>query len=156
MGDFFNGLIVPPRGTEDKSMELRKLTEDLAVTGQIDPADVPQLAAQGIRAIICNRPDGEAPDQPLYRSIEQAAAAQGMQIVYQPVVSGAIGDEDVEAFEKVLETLPKPVLAYCRSGTRCTALWSLSEAGKRPVEQILMMARNAGYDMTPLLPRLQR
>ncbi len=137
-------------------MELKKLTDDLAVAGQIDPADMQQLAAEGIRAIICNRPDGEAPDQPSYREIEKAAAAQGIKTVYQPVISGAIGDGDVLAFEQALGELPKPVLAYCRSGTRCTALWSLGEAGKRPVDDILTRALKAGYDMSGLLPRLQK
>jgi sulfide:quinone oxidoreductase len=136
-------------------MKLHKLTDDLAVTGQIDPRDIPLLAAKGIRAIICNRPDGEAAEQPSYRQIEEAAAAQGMKIVYQPV-SGVIGDADAQAFGKALGDLPKPVLAYCRSGTRCTALWSLSEAGKRPVQEILQRTMQAGYDMTGLVPRLEK
>jgi sulfide:quinone oxidoreductase len=136
-------------------MELHELTSDLAVAGQIGPADIPVLAAKGIRAIICNRPDGEAPEQPSYREIERAAAALGIEIVYQPVQSGAMGDGDVQAFEKALNTLPKPALAYCRSGTRCAALWSLSEVRRRPVQDIVRRAMEAGYDLRGLLPRLE-
>ena len=91
-------------------MELRRLTNDLAVAGQVNPSDVPGLAAQGIRAIICNRPDREAPDQPAYAEMEKAAAANGIKIVYQPVVLNAISDEDAENFGKLLNELPKPVL----------------------------------------------
>jgi sulfide:quinone oxidoreductase len=137
-------------------MRLPKLTDDLAVTGQLDPSDVASVAEEGIRAIICNRPDGEASDQPLHREIEREAAARGIAFVYQPVVSGAIADADAIAFEGALRELPKPVLAYCRSGTRCAALWSLSEAGKRSVDDILARTRQAGYDMTALLPRLEK
>lgn len=135
-------------------MALNKLTDELAVAGQIAPADVPALAAEGIRAIICNRPDGEAFEQPPFQDIERAAAENGVQIIYQPVQTGAIGDADVLAFEAAVNDLPKPVLAYCRSGTRCTALWALSEAGKRPVQEILDRAMKAGYDMSGLAPRL--
>jgi|SRR5271165_281839 len=137
-------------------MELRKLTDSLFVSGQIEPAEVPLLAAQGIRALICNRPDGESPEQPTAKAIEEAAAAHGIEIVYQPVVSSSISDADVEAFGKALETLPGPMLAYCRSGTRCTILWALSEAGKRPLQDILLRTMRAGYDMSPIVSRLEQ
>jgi sulfide:quinone oxidoreductase len=136
-------------------MELRKLTDDLFVSAQVEPADIPLLAAQGIRAIICNRPDGEAPGQPNAKAVEEAAAARGIKVVYQPVVASAIGDADVTAFDTALEELPKPVMAYCRTGTRCTVLWSLSQAGKLPTEEILQKAMRAGYDMSPIVPRLE-
>ncbi|HZV20633.1 MAG TPA: TIGR01244 family sulfur transferase [Hyphomicrobiales bacterium] len=136
-------------------MELHKLTDELAVTGQIEPGDISELAAQGIRAIICNRPDGEASGQPGFHELEQAAREHGVQIVYQPVVSGQIGEDDVKEFDQALQSLPKPIVAFCRSGTRSTALWSLSQAGKQPIEDILTAAREAGYDMRPLIPRLQ-
>ena len=42
-------------------------------------------------------------------------------------------------------------LAYCRSGTRSTLLWSLAQAkqGVDP-DQIARLAGNAGYDITPV------
>ncbi len=135
-------------------MELHKLTDDLTVSGQLDPAEIPLLAAEGIRAIICNRPDGEAADQPSFAAIKQAAGAAGIEVVHIPV-AGAIADADAAAFGKALAELPKPILAYCRSGTRSTMLWSLSEAGKLPPEEILLKAARAGYDVSALAPRLQ-
>ncbi len=137
-------------------MELRRLNGDLAVAGQINPRDVPELAAEGIRAIICNRPDGEAPGQPTFAEMEKAAAANGIKIVYQPVVPTAISDADAATFGKLLDELPNPVLIYCRSGLRSTALWALSQAGKLPVEDIVEAAAMAGYDLKPFLPRLVR
>jgi sulfide:quinone oxidoreductase len=138
-------------------MGLHKLTDDLTVAGQIDPAEIPLLAAQGIRSIICNRPDGEVPGQPSFSAVEQAAAASGIEAVNLPVVSNAIGDADAASFGKALEDLPKPILAYCRSGTRSAVLWSLSEAaGKRPIQDILSKAAQAGYDLSALAPRLEK
>ncbi len=137
-------------------MELRRLTNELAVAGQVTPGDLSGLAAQGIRAIICNRPDGEASGQPAYAEIEKAATASGIKIVYQPVPSNAISEADVQAFGKLLDELPRPLLFYCRTGMRSTALWALSQAGKVPVEDIVETAAMAGYDLKALLPRLAR
>jgi len=135
-------------------MELRRLTGDLSVTGQIKPGDVPALAADGFRAIICNRPDGEGYDQPPFAAIEKAAAENGITITYQPVVPTSISDADAATFGKLVDELPKPILVYCRTGTRSTALWALSQAGKLPVEEIVKQAAMAGYDLRPLIPRL--
>ncbi|MEK8044574.1 sulfur transferase domain-containing protein, partial [Burkholderia contaminans] len=55
-------------------MTIRKLTDTLSVSPQIAAADLPALHAAGIRAIICNRPDGEGPDQPTVTEIRAAAA----------------------------------------------------------------------------------
>ncbi len=137
-------------------MELRRLTNELAVAGQIGPADMPALAAEGVRAIICNRPDGEGPGQPTFAEMEKAATANGIKIAYQPVVATSISDNDAATFGKLLDELPKPVLVYCRSGMRSTALWALSQAGQQPVEDIVTAAAKAGYDIRPFLPRLER
>jgi sulfide:quinone oxidoreductase len=137
-------------------MQLRRLTNELAVGGQLAPSDLPGLAAQGIRAVICNRPDSEAPGQPAYAEIEKAAAANGIKTVYQPVSPIAISDEDAATFGKLLDELPKPVLVYCRSGMRSTALWALSQAGTLSAEDIVEAAAMAGYDLKPFLPRLMR
>lgn len=110
-------------------MKLSRLSEQVTAAGQIAPKDVPELAAQGFRAIICNRPDGEAADQPSYREVEKAAAEKGLAFVYLPVVPSNITEADVGAFGEAVRQLPKPILAYCRSGARSTALWELSRAG---------------------------
>ena len=68
----------------------------------------------------------------------------------------AISDADAEAFGKLLDELPKPVLVYCRSGMRSATLWALSQAGTLPVEEIVEAAAVAGYDLKPFLPRLVR
>ena len=49
-----------------------------------------------------------------------------------------------------------PVLAYCRSGTRSTLLWSLAQAqnGRDP-DAIAADAAGAGYDVAPIRPLLK-
>jgi sulfide:quinone oxidoreductase len=132
-------------------MNIRKITDELSVSPQISVSDVAGIAVAGFRAVICNRPDGESADQPPSDDVAAAVKASGMEWRMQPV--SQVNRADVDAFGKLLAELPKPVLAFCRSGTRCTALWSLSEVDKRPVEDILARTRAAGYDMAALVQR---
>ena len=135
-------------------MESKSITKTLSVTAQISPSDMEALKSAGFRSVMCNRPDGEGGDQPSFAEISAAAEAVGMQAAYVPVVSGAVSDEDVAAFDAALHSLPKPVLAFCRTGTRSATLWSLSEGGRLPLAEILSTAKAAGYDMSGAVRRI--
>ncbi|MGB6228935.1 MAG: TIGR01244 family sulfur transferase, partial [Litorimonas sp.] len=134
-------------------MDIRTLTASLSVGPQVSPGDVPTLAKLGYRAIICNRPDGEGADQPTFEEIAVAAREAGLEARYLPIVAGKVRDEDADAFDKTLAELPGPVLAYCRTGTRSTTLWSLSRADKLELPKILATAKAAGYDMAGVVRR---
>ena len=107
-------------------MTITEIAPDYSVAPQITPEDVPEIAARGFRAIMCNRPDGEDPGQTPVDEIRAAAEAHGLAFAFVPVVSGAIRPDDVTGARAALDALPAPVLAYCRSGTRCRNLWSLT------------------------------
>lgn len=135
-------------------MDIKTLTAGLSVSPQIAPEDVAAIKAAGFRAIICNRPDGEGADQPTYQEIAKAAQDAGLEAAYLPIVSGKVRDEDAKAFDTALTELPGPVLAYCRTGTRSATLWSLGQAGQRPVSDILAATKAAGYDMGGVVRRI--
>ena len=135
-------------------MEPKKLTSKIAVSPQISVEDIPALAAQGYRAILCNRPDGEGADQPSFEEIEAAAKAAGIEARYVPITAGMVRDEDVAAFGAALAALQRPLLAYCRTGTRSATLWSFHEAKKRPMAEILAATKAAGYDMNGVARRI--
>ena len=107
-------------------MTFLEITPAYSVAPQIDPGDVAEIAAKGFRSIMCNRPDGETPDQTDVAEIRAEAERLGLGVAFVPVISGQIQSEDVEDFRAALETLPEPVFAYCRSGARCRNLWMLS------------------------------
>ncbi|MCW9044348.1 MAG: bifunctional protein tyrosine phosphatase family protein/NAD(P)/FAD-dependent oxidoreductase [Pseudopelagicola sp.] len=135
-------------------MDARKITDQVSVAPQITAQDVQTIKARGFRAIICNRPDGEGADQPAFDEIEQLARQEGLTCRYLPVVSGKVTDQDAEDFAAALMELPGPVLAYCRTGTRCATLWSLSKAGDTPTADILAATKSAGYDMAGVVRRI--
>ena len=137
-------------------MELKRINQHISVSPQISPADVATLKAQGFTTIINNRPDGEAPDQPTSSQIEAATQAAGLVYHYIPLGRDGVSPQMVEETEAVLEGSDGPVFAYCRSGTRSTTLWALSQAGKLPADEIVSQAAHAGYDMSHLLGHLSQ
>lgn len=135
-------------------MDIRKIDDTIAVAPQISVDDVAEAARLGFKTLVANRPDHEEPGQPAMADIEAAAREHGLEWVYMPVESGNITDEDVNRFAPMIRDAAKPVLAFCRSGTRCTVLWALSAARTTPTEQIISKARGAGYDIAGLVPRM--
>lgn len=101
---------------------------DFSVTAQIAPADVPMIAAAGFRSIMCNRPDAEEPDQPSAASICDAASAAELAFIHLPVATRTISSMDARAMRRALDSLPKPILAYCRSGARSMAMHAAMSA----------------------------
>ena len=104
-------------------MDIRTITPDFAVTGQILSSDIPTLQAQGYTTIICNRPDDEDAGQPSADSIHKAAAAAGIAFHHIPIRPGQASGADVAAFDDALNKAAGKVLAYCRSGGRAQSLY---------------------------------
>src|SRR5690606_6728954 len=134
--------------------EFKYLTSELAVASQISVADLAAAKQAGFNSIVNNRPDYEEANQPTNQQIEQAARELGLDFHYLPIVSGQLLDSNISDFRQLLPNLRLPVLMYCRSGTRCTHLWALSQANQQPSEQLCNAAKDAGYDLTALIPRL--
>ncbi len=128
---------------------LRQLDDQTAVAGQIQPEDVPALAAHGIRLIVNNRPDGEEPGQPPASAIAAAAAEAGIGYRFVPVAQ--LTPEAVEAMQAALAGAEGPVLAFCRSGTRSTYLWALARSRMGDGgDELAAKAEAAGYDLGPI------
>jgi sulfide:quinone oxidoreductase len=108
--------------------QMSQLTSDLWICGQLDAADFAQLAARGFRTAINMRPDHEADAQPTSDALAAAAAQAGLRYEFLPVVASQIREQDVDTFAHFMDTLPKPVLAFCRTGNRCSIMWSRVKA----------------------------
>jgi uncharacterized protein (TIGR01244 family) len=106
------------------------LAPDFATAGQLSVDDVAQAAAEGFRSIVNNRPDFEGgPSQPTSQSIEAAASAAGLDYAFLPVQSGFQSPEEIATMRGLLDKLPKPVLAFCRSGARTGNLYRAAKNG---------------------------
>jgi sulfide:quinone oxidoreductase len=132
---------------KERGLEIRKVSDQFSVSGQLEPESIAALQAEGVKTLICNRPDNEAPGQPAHADIERRALAAGMEVRYLPVVHDTINAQNVEDFAALLKSTPAPVHAWCRSGLRSITLWSLAQikAGSDPAAQVATATR-LGFD----------
>lgn len=100
------------------------LSADVCVAPQLEPVAMAEAARAGFKSVINNRPDFEGgPSQPTSASIEAAAVAAGLHYAHLPVSGGYQSPEEIARFSDLLRTLPKPILAFCRSGARSGKLF---------------------------------
>ena len=110
-------------------LPLHAVAADVCVAPQLSPDAMAEAARQGFRSVINNRPDFEhGPDQPTSAAMEAAARAAGLEYRYLPVDSGWQSPEEIAAFAALLAELPRPILAFCRSGARSGRLYSAAQA----------------------------
>lgn len=126
------------------------VARDFSVAPQITAADIAAAAASGVRTIINNRPDGEAPSE--MQDAEARAAAKAAGVEYRAIpVTMPIPLAAADAFAAALRETPGPHLAYCRSGTRSITLWAMAQAkGGADPDTLIETAAAAGYDLSPM------
>ena len=127
-------------------MNIVKLTESLAVSAQITLEDVAQIAAAGYAVLINNRPDGEESAQVPSALIATAAEAAGMEYHHIPITAASFPGPDLEAITALFDDPSRPVLAFCRSGTRCANLWVAGVADS-DLAGAMKVASQCGFDL---------
>ena len=107
----------------------RQVAPDVCVAGQLTPEAMAEAARLGFRSVVNNRPDFEhGPDQPTNAAIEAAAQAAGLEYRFLPVSGGWQSPQEIAAFARLLEELPRPLLVFCRSGARSARLFAQAQA----------------------------
>lgn len=140
----------------ERVLDIRKINDRVSVSGQILPSDIETIKQAGFVSIINNRPDGEAPDQPAGADIAAAAKAAGLGYYEIPMGREGVTPDMVAATRAAMDESDGPVFAFCRSGTRSTTLWALSQAGTDSSDVIIDSAAKAGYDMSHLAAHLDK
>ena len=132
----------------------------LAVAAQIEKGDVASLSQQGFKTIINNRPDSEE-GVPITAAAARAEAERlGLRYEFLPVTSSTITPADLVAFDRLIKDSPKPIVAHCRSGTRCYLLWAATQAVHHRADPAALVGEAAGkgFDiksLPALVARLQ-
>ena len=112
------------------SLPVRAVSPDVCVASQLTPDAMAEAARAGFRAVVNNRPDfEEGPRQPTSAQIETAARAAGLEYRFLPVDSGYQSPSEIAAMGVLLKDLPRPLLMFCRSGTRSARLFQAASAG---------------------------
>ena len=133
---------------------MKELPGDVFVTGQLLPAQMQALAEQGVMSFINNRPDMEAPLQPLSDDIEKITQDLGVDYLHIPM-AGGLTQGLIEAAENAFANLPRPIVAFCASGMRSTALWAFAHAEKIGVDGVMTAVSAAGYNLEQIRAPLE-
>ena len=137
-------------------MDIRPISPRYAVSAQISVDDVPAIAKAGIVTVICNRPDSEVPVQQQAAAIRAAVEAAGLRFEVLELTMQTMTPQNIASQHAMVAESAGPVLAYCRSGTRCSIVWALAQAGNMETDEILSTTASAGYPLADLRPTLDR
>ncbi len=111
-------------------MNIKQIDNQFYVSGQVGYSDLQDLADQGIKSLICARPDMEEGNQPVFDELASEAKKLGFETLHVPIRPGQACGDDVEKFATGFDKMPKPILGFCRSGARAHALWELSNEAR--------------------------
>jgi len=129
---------------------MKKLYNNILVTGQITPSDIEGLKLHGVTTIINNRPDSEEPGQLTAEQAASLAKEAGIDYHYLPMVNGQpLPDDLVSKFKAVVSSSEGLVLAHCRSGMRSSFIWALGAIadGEVSPNQAIEAAQQAGIPL---------
>ena len=118
------------------------LSEGVFVGGQVSPEQIAQLKAQGIVSILNNRPDFEAPAQPQAHDLQNHVENAGLNYAFVPMSAGLSHDLIADSV-KAYKSLPRPILAFCASGTRSAALWAFAHVNDLGVDGVMSAMHSA-------------
>ncbi|MDG1065701.1 MAG: TIGR01244 family sulfur transferase [Luminiphilus sp.] len=123
-----------------------QLSETVFVAGQIQPEHMVELAAQGFKHVICNRPDYEVPGQATMNDMAEAAQSADVSFTRYPIDGMNFPGEDLAALTALFDSGER-VLAYCRTGTRCANLW-IATRSEADQSGAIDVARGIGFDLS--------
>lgn len=133
---------------------MKYITPEFYVAEQLTIEQLSELASAGIKHVICNRPDEEGVCQESSDSMKREAERLGMSFHYLPTAPGKFESELVNQFGQLVTQLNGKVLAYCRTGTRSLSLWTLANPERKSRGDLLLLAEQAGYNMSGLIERV--
>jgi uncharacterized protein (TIGR01244 family) len=138
-------------------MAYRPLDDRISVAPQLTPEDIPLLKGDGIRMVVCNRPDEEVPSDLGSEAIRAACAASDIAFVDNPLRPGGLTTDCLERQAAAFAEADGPVVCYCASGTRSSVLWAFAMAttGQASPPEILAALEKAGYAMPGLAPQIE-
>jgi sulfide:quinone oxidoreductase len=131
-------------------MPFKQISPVFSVSGQLTLDDARDAAAKGFKTIICNRPDNEEAAQLASNIVQEQSEALGMKFAYIPVSSSGVTPSDGVKMRAALDTMPSPVLAYCRSGARSGKVFELAQqsldkpSGSKTYDVVIVGGGSAG------------
>lgn len=133
---------------------IRKITDEVSIICRaVVTSDFPTFKNAGFNSVVNNRPDNEAPGQ--QNSDKLSASAKMSQMEYAFIPAHSLDMETILASVEAYETLSKPVITFCASGTRSAMLWCFAAVQDMGIDNVLETALRAGFQLNHIRPALQ-
>lgn len=125
------------------------ITAQFAIGPQIEVHDIEHLAKAGFRAIINARPDSEDGDFMRSEEVAGRVAAFGLRYIYTPTDNHEIFEQDaIDKFEQAMSSLPMPIFAHCKSGTRAAILWAMVAVRHQSTDSVIAQLNASGQELS--------
>ena len=134
---------------------LKSISGNHFVSGQIQIDDIEGLANFGIKLIINNRPDNEEFNQISSELLKDKAESFGIKFIDIPFASGTLSKEKILDFSNLIKNNHEKSLFYCRSGARSSLIWGLASVIHLGVDlqKCIININNSGHDAS-MLPNM--
>jgi uncharacterized protein (TIGR01244 family) len=123
----------------------QRIDDDCAIAGQLTPEQIQQLPKYGFKSVLNLR----SPHEPgVLGNEQQSIEALGLTYFNVPVLLDKLNATLAEEILQTLQALPKPVLIYCASSRRASAIALLELARRRDLtpEEALELGLTMGFD----------
>lgn len=129
-------------------MHIKNLTTDYSCSAQITLEDLEELHAQGVKSLICFRPDGEHVSQPMFDELTCKASELGIVCYYLPYEIEQVSPGLLASMYSAIEGAPKPAHAFCKTGRRAALPIAFSRMrGGENFETVIDEFKEIGFDV---------
>ena len=135
-----------------------QLSDEFSVAPDVDVLSLSFLKAKGYRSVVNLRTDDENDRKLSSAKVKQVSHFLNMDYRHFPVFGFEVTELDkVRKFLNLIDKLPKPIVAYCRAGTRAAYLWASVHAmsGQLSLSSIEQIIVAAGFDYSAVEDELR-
>lgn len=132
-------------------MHIKNLAPNYSCSAQITIDELKQLHRQGVKSLICFRPDGEHPDQIQFDEVTRHASELNIICYHLPYDTQQITADLLTRFHNVIEDAPKPAHAFCKTGRRAAlpVAFSRLKNGEK-LDDVVAEFKEHGFDVAVL------
>jgi uncharacterized protein (TIGR01244 family) len=123
----------------------QRIDKDCAIARQLTPKQIQQLPRAGFQSVLNLR----SPDEPgVLGNEQQQIEALGLTYSNIPMMLDQLNSTLAEQVLSTIQTLPKPILIYCASALRASAIALLEIARRQELtpEQVVALGLTMGFD----------
>jgi uncharacterized protein (TIGR01244 family) len=121
---------------------VRKITEQLAISGQITPEQITDIARDGYKSVLNLRfPD----EKDWWEDEQQQIEDLGLNYVNIPMKFEELNPQFALVVFTIMENLPKPILIHCDNGIRAVAIVLFYIANKQGIEFDQVWEKNSQF-----------